>query len=125
MELSSLVLLEHPVSSGLTLDLRSWRTSLSYILGCGLSKSPPLVELGCVFFVSCGLSLYLLLDEVDSHLLLSLAGSVSCNMAPTLVKHSCVLVYSGVSHELRSCLLPLELLGKVRRHPFRSEKNGK
>ena len=30
------------------------------------------------------------LDEVDSHLLLSLAGSVRCDTAPTLVKHSCI-----------------------------------
>ena len=43
-------------------------------------------RLGSVFFV-CGLSFYL--GEVDSHLLLSLAGSVRCDTAPTLVKHSC------------------------------------
>ena len=72
-------------ASGLILDLRSWRTSLSHMLGSGLSKSP-LVVLGSVFFV-CGLSFYL--DVVDSHLLLSLAGSVRCDMMPTLV--SCEL----------------------------------
>ena len=65
---------------------------------------------GSVFFVS-GLSFYLD-DAVNSHLLLSLAGLVRCNVAPTLVKPSCALVYSGMSHELRSCLLPLVLLGK-------------
>ena len=74
-------------ASSFILDLRLWRTSLSYILGSGLSKSP-LVLLGSMFFV-CGLSFYLL-DMVDSHLLLSLAGSVHCNMALMLVKHSCV-----------------------------------
>ena len=67
--------------------------------------------LGSVFFV-CGLSFYL--GEVDSHLLLSLAGSVhplrhGANIGQTQLR----LVYSGVSHELRSCLPPLVLLGNV------------
>ena len=53
-------------ASSSILELKSWRTSLPYTLGSGLSKSP-LVMLGSVFFV-CGM--------VDSHLLLSLADPV-------------------------------------------------
>ena len=90
-------------ASSLVLDLRLWRaSSLSCMLGSGLSRSPPLV-LGSMFFI-CGLSFYL--DVVDSHLLLSLAGLVHCNTAPALVKHS---------HKLWSCLPPLVMLGN---HPL-------
>ena len=46
-----------------------------------------------------------------AHLLLSLAGSVRCDTAPTLVNHSCVWVYSAMSHELPPVLPPLVLLG--------------
>ena len=49
-------------------------------------QQEPSCEFGSVFFV-CGLSFYL--GMVDSHLLLSLAGSVHCDTAPALVKHSC------------------------------------
>ena len=71
----------------------------------------------------CGLSFYL--DEVDSHLFLSLAGSVRCDTAPTLVKHSCIWVYSDVSHELRSCLPPLVLLGNQREWSTNSRHEGR
>ena len=105
-------------ASSLVLDLRLWRaSSLSCMLGSGLSRSPPLV-LGSMFFI-CGLSFYL--DVVDSHLLLSLAGLVRCDTKPTLVKHSCetqaraaVLppssgaawqaVHLGVKKKLMACL---------------------
>ena len=73
-------------ASGSILDTKYWGTSLPYIsLGCGLSKSLCLL-FGFAFFV-CGFWFYL--DAVDSHLLLSLASSVRCDTAPTLVKHSC------------------------------------
>ena len=39
-----------------------------------------------------------------------LAGLVPCNMVPTLVKHSCVLVYSSMRGKQLSCLPPLVLL---------------
>ena len=57
-------------ASGLILDTKSWSTSLSYMLGSGLSRSLLLV-FGSAFFV-CGFSFYL--GAVDSHLLLSLAS---------------------------------------------------
>ena len=68
-------------ASGSVLDLRLWRTSLSCTMGSGLSRSPVLL-LGSMFFIS-GLLFYL--DVVDSHLLLSLAGSVRCDKAPRVI----------------------------------------
>ena len=61
-----------------------WLEAYHFLMSLDKSKYGELIK----GLVSQYLSLYL--DEVDSHLLLSWAGSGCCDMAPTLVKHSCV-----------------------------------
>ena len=73
----------------------SWRICLSYILGSGVSRS--LWWVVWIDVLCLCLSLYL--DEVDSHLLLSWAGSGCCDTALTLVKHK-------LRRESRAAVLP-------------------